>query len=87
MTHLTREEPQTVQNVPATKNVVIILLLTFLDTTWRAFVPTIGGTILGILLDGATGRAPLFTIVAIMLGFATSTVLIVMQIRRVRKSR
>lgn len=87
MNDLTRKEPEAVQQVPTTYQAVIILLLTFLDTTWRAFVPTLGGTIVGILLDNATGRAPLFTTVLIIVGFATSALLITLQIRRVRKSR
>jgi F0F1-type ATP synthase assembly protein I len=65
----------------------ILLLLTVADTTWRAFVPTIGGTILGITLDGIFGVAPLLTIIMIMLGFATSALLIVLQIRSVRRQR
>jgi hypothetical protein len=87
MNNLTRKEPEAVQQVPTTYQAVIILLLTFLDTTWRAFVPTIGGTVLGIVLDNATGRAPLFTTALIFIGFVTSALLITLQIRRVRKSR
>jgi tellurite resistance protein TehA-like permease len=72
---------------PTTTQAVIVLLLTVLDTTWRAFVPTIGGTILGVTLDNVTGRAPLFTTLSIILGFILAALLVVLQIRRVRKSR
>jgi F0F1-type ATP synthase assembly protein I len=64
-----------------------LLLTTIADTTWRAFVPTIGGTILGVTLDNLTGRAPLFTTIAIVLGFGTAVLLVALQIRRVRRQR
>ncbi len=68
-------------------NAAILLLLTVLDTTWRAFVPTIGGTFLGVGLDGVFGVAPIMTIIMIIAGFATSALLIALQIRRVRSGR
>ena len=72
---------------PTTTQAVIVLSLTVLDTTWRAFVPTIGGTILGVTLDNVTGHAPLFTTISIIVGFAAAVLLVALQIRRVRKSR
>lgn len=72
---------------PTTTQAVIVLTLTVLDTTWRAFVPTVGGTILGVTLDNVTGHAPLFTTISIVLGFAVAILLIALQIRRVRQSR
>ncbi len=64
----------------------ILLLLTILDTMWRAFVPTIGGTILGVYLDNWLNKAPFFTTSMIIVGFATSAVLIAVQLRNVRRS-
>lgn len=87
MTTSSRDIKVAPKETPTLTQGAVILLLTFLDTTWRAFVPTIGGTILGITLDNATGRAPLFTTVLIIIGFAVSALLITLQIRRVRKSR
>ena len=68
------------------RSAVILLLLTILDTTWRAFVPTSGGTVLGITLDNVFHQAPLFTTGMIIAGFATSAVLITLQIRKVQRS-
>ena len=72
---------------PTTTQAIIVLSLTVLDTTWRAFVPTIGSTILGVTLDNATGHAPVFTTISIIAGFAVAVLLVALQIRRVRKSR
>ena len=65
----------------------LLLFMTALDTTWRAFVPTIGGTFLGIGLDHLFGIAPIATIVCLILGFAASTALIAQQIISVRKQK
>ena len=74
--------PQTIRQP---HSAAILLILTMLDTTWRAFVPTIGGTLLGVLLDNTFKTAPVITFVMIILGFAISGVLIVLQLRSVRK--
>ena len=71
----------------STTDAAILLLLTIADTTWRTFVPTIGGTILGVWLDALFGTAPLITTITIIAGFATSALLIMLQIRRVRRQR
>lgn len=65
----------------------VVLLMTALDTTWRAFVPTIGGTFLGIGLDHLFGIAPIATVVCLILGFAGSAFLIAQQLINVRKHR
>lgn len=65
----------------------MILLVTALDTTWRAFVPTIGGTFLGIGIDNLFDIAPIATIVCLILGFAMSVVLIIRQLSSVRKGK
>ena len=63
----------------------MLLLATALDTTWRAFVPTIGGTFLGIGIDHWFNIAPVATIVCLIIGAVTSGLLIAKQIRDVRK--
>lgn len=50
-------------------------------------MPTIGGTILGVFIDNITGSAPLYTTILIIAGFATSGLLVFLQIRSIRKSR
>ena len=74
----------TTMNQP--RSAAILLFLTLLDTTWRAFVPTIGGTILGVVLDNTFHTPPLYTTILIIAGFAISILLIILQLRRVRKS-
>ena len=58
----------------------MILVVTALDTTWRAFLPTIGGTFLGVGIDKLFNVAPFATIVCIILGFIVSAILIIQQI-------
>ncbi len=67
------------------RSAAILLMVTILDTTWRAFVPTVGGTFLGVGLDKLFGVAPLMTIIMIIVGFATSALLIMLQIKAVRR--
>lgn len=67
------------------KSPVVLLLGTLVDTTWRAFIPTIGGTFLGIGLDHLFRTTPWWTITTVTLGFALSIALIVMQLKNVRK--
>ncbi len=67
------------------RSAAILLLTTILDTTWRAFAPTIGGTILGVFLDNTLDTAPIMTTIMIILGFATSILLVFMQIRAIRR--
>ncbi len=64
---------------------VMLIFITALDTTWRAFVPTLGGVFLGIGLDHLLGIAPVGTIVCLIGGTALSILLIVKQLRDVRK--
>ena len=87
MTQSPKAHKQTTDRPPTTTKAAILLLLTIADTTWRAFVPTIGGTILGVTLDHVFGVAPLLTTIMIVLGFATSALLITLQIRSVRQAR
>lgn len=82
-----REDTQTTDRPPTITKGAILLLLTIADTTWRAFVPTIGGTILGVTLDNVLNTAPLITAISIIVGFGVSIVLIVLQIRSVRRGR
>lgn len=64
---------------------VLLLVGTVADTTWRLFVPTIGGTILGIWLDHTFDTRPWATVVCVIIGTAISLGLIYLQIRKVQK--
>jgi len=83
---MTQSPSPTTKATKLPQSAVILLLLTILDTTWRAFIPTIGGTVIGIVLDNLFHKAPLFTTVMIIAGFATSAALITLQIRKVKRS-
>jgi len=72
---------------PSAPNGAIVLLMTALDTTWRAFVPTIGGTFLGIGIDHLFNITPIATIVCLILGFTASALLIAQQLMSVRKTK
>lgn len=63
----------------------MLLFATALDTTWRAFVPTLGGVFLGIGIDHLFNIAPIATIICLILGIITSALLIAKQLRDVRK--
>jgi uncharacterized membrane protein YdbT with pleckstrin-like domain len=75
------------ENMAADKprSVANLLFITIADTTWRAFVPTIGGTFVGIWFDHSFNTAPLWTTIMICVGFITSISLVVMQLRGLKK--
>lgn len=62
-----------------------LLLITILDTTWRAFVPTIGGTIIGVVIDNQLNTKPWWTAIMITIGCVVSGLLIFLQLREVNK--
>lgn len=63
----------------------VILFVTALDTTWRIFVPTLGGVFAGIGLDHAWNTVPIMTIICLVIGTVISIVLIARQLTNVRK--
>ena len=63
----------------------MLIFMTALDTTWRAFIPTLGGVFLGIGLDHLFNSAPVATIICLVLGVVASALLIAKQLRDVRK--
>ncbi|MEI7918153.1 MAG: AtpZ/AtpI family protein [Candidatus Saccharibacteria bacterium] len=67
------------------RSAAILLSLTILDTTVRMFVPTIGGTFVGIALDHIFNTVPVFTAVMIIVGFSVSILLVVTQLKGFKK--
>jgi F0F1-type ATP synthase assembly protein I len=63
----------------------MILVVTALDTTWRAFLPTIGGTFAGIGLDRLLGTSPWALMICLLVGTVLSVILVARQLRAVRK--
>ena len=60
---------------------------TFGDTTWRLFVPSVGGTLLGVWADNEWGTTPLMIIVGTTLGCACAIWLVVLQYRKVKGTK
>ena len=88
MTHAPKDSTthtQPTQKGRSTLSAPMLIFLTALDTTWRAFAPTLGGTFLGIGLDHLFGSAPIATIVCLIAGTVTSALLIAKQLKDVRK--
>ncbi|HRJ06466.1 MAG TPA: AtpZ/AtpI family protein [Candidatus Saccharibacteria bacterium] len=71
---------------PQTSSTVILLLSTIADTTWRMFVPTLGGTGLGLWLDSQTGTTPWLGLAGLGIGIIITTLLMRQQFRNVNKS-
>ena len=65
----------------------IVILITSLDTTWRMFVPTLGGVFAGLGLDTLFSTKPFLTVICLALGSVLSGVLIYRQINNVRTSK
>lgn len=63
------------------------MLATFGDVTWRLFVPTIGGTLLGLWADKSWHTTPWFTGIGIIVGSISAILLVRAQINMINKSR
>jgi F0F1-type ATP synthase assembly protein I len=64
----------------------MLLIATALDTTWRIFVPILGGLFLGIGLDTWLGWAPVAMLTGLILGIVITILLIIRQLNEVRKT-
>lgn len=64
------------KRVPPDRSTVILLLSTMADTTWRMFVPIIGLTVGGLLLDKQFHTTPWIMIIGIILGVALAAALV-----------
>lgn len=73
------------KTVTPSANDVLVLFGTVADTTWRMFLPTLGGLALGMWLDSTFSTKPLFVIAGVTLGVAVCLGLIYVQIRGVEK--
>lgn len=72
------------KNVPSRtqKSTVILLFTIAADTTWRMFVPIIGGTALGIWADKTYATKPWATIGCIAVGVVIAALLVRNQLKR-----
>lgn len=72
-------------NLPPSPSTVILLFATMADTTWRLFIPSVGLTIAGLMLDKQLKTTPWFMVAGIILGCTIAILLILAQMRKVKK--
>ena len=68
---------------PPKSSAVVLLLGDIADSTWRMFVPGIGGTLLGLWLDRQFGTLPWLLITGIVLGSVTAFMLVRRQLKKI----
>lgn len=78
----TSEDKRKPSDVKSEKQTAFILLSTAADTTWRMFVPTLGGTLLGLWIDGQNKTEPIYGIVGLFIGVIITAMLIRQQYRQ-----
>lgn len=61
---------------PPEKSAALILFMIAADTTWRMFIPTLGGTLLGLWLDSVMKTEPWFAVGGLALGIIITAFLI-----------
>ena len=61
---------------------VLYIWRTLADTTWRLFVPTVGGTMLGVWADSAWSTKPWLMIAGIVVGALGAFVLVRLQLTK-----
>lgn len=83
MSRSPKQQPQTTKQ--PVKNPALLLTMTALDTTWRTFVPVIGGTILGVAIDNRFDLSPITTIIGLIVGIVIAGLLIKKQLEDVNK--
>jgi len=60
-----------------------LLALTFIDTTWRLAVPSVGLTLVGVWLDQKYSTTPWLMLAGIVIGSALAIYLVYVQIKKV----
>ena len=75
------------QSTPPDAAPVVMLLGTIGDTTWRMFVPTIGMTIIGLVVDKWLHTTPWVMVAGIALGIFFAYVLVKRQIKKVQQTK
>ncbi len=81
---MTKSLPKSDDQSPPTLQPVILLLGTMADTTWRMFVPTIGGLLLGVWGDVSWGTKPWLTVLGLVIGTALAALLVRKQLQNVK---
>lgn len=82
-----KKAPGRTTKSPMSLSAPMLIFVTALDTTWRIFLPILGGVFLGIGIDHLLNIAPIATIVLLIVGIAVSMILITKQLTAVRRPR
>ncbi|OYX53419.1 hypothetical protein B7Y92_02970 [Candidatus Saccharibacteria bacterium 32-50-13] len=70
---------------PLSQETVVLLAKTMGDITWRMFVPTVGLTILGLVIDTHQSTKPWMTITGIIVGTIITILLVRRQLAALQK--
>lgn len=70
-----------------TRSAVILMLTDIGNTTWRMFVPVLGGFGLGIWADRSWNTRPWWTIIGIVIGIILTTALMARQFQAVKNDK
>ena len=81
MTHRLSDEV----DVPRPKNPAVLMLRTAADTSWRMFVPIIGATIIGLMIDKWLHTTPWLMVAMMAAGIWLAVVLVLRQLAEVKK--
>lgn len=75
------DKPKPTEGKPE-KSAALILFSIAADTTWRMFVPTLGGTLIGLWLDGIFKTEPWCGIGGLAIGIVITALLVRQQYRQ-----
>lgn len=67
---------------PADKSTVVLLFAIAADTTWRMFVPTLGGAGLGLWADSVYDTEPMYAVGGLALGIIITAFLVRQQYKK-----
>lgn len=84
---MTKKAADPTTTPPASKQALkpAAVTLLFLDTSTRLFVPSIGGTVLGLWADKSFNTVPYLTLLGVTLGSAVAFSLVYLQLKAVKK--
>lgn len=72
-------------NDDAKSDSLMLVFGTIASTSWRMFVPVIGLTLVGYLLDKAFATRPILVFVGLGLGLVIATLLVILQYKEATK--
>ena len=79
-----KKSKKAVSEVPSPAT-VLLLFGTIADTTWRLFVPTLLGVIIGLLVDTHFATKPWFTAIGVIAGALLAFELVYLQMKGIKK--